>query len=1186
MFEFDTNNLDIKTEITEISSSDIAVIGIGLELPGVSNKDEFWEELRQGRNFTSDFPNERRKDSDLFKRMIKIELDNYKPGCYFEHIDRFDYAFFNISPKEASLMSPIQRMFLQVSLKALDDAGYTGEKIRGSRTGVYIGHESDAPYDYKNYISAMEPSMLSMSVTGNLTSIISGRISHFLDLKGPCITIDTACSSSLVAVHVARKAILDNECDMALVGSARINYLPLEGLLEFGVASSDGRTRTFDVSADGTGTGEGIVAIMLKSYNQALHDNDHIYGVIKGSAVNHDGRSIGLTAPNASAQRDVIIDAWKNAEVSCEDISYIEAHGTGTKLGDPVEILGISKAFETYTKRKQFCAIGSVKANVGHLDNSSGILGLVKVLLMLQHKEIPPLPNFNFPNKEIDFINSPVYVNDKVIKWVSHKKQRLCGVSSFSFCGTNCHMIVSEHMYDNSLTDNEDSSSYRIFTLSAKSLTALQSLTKKYYQFIHNRNVNISDLCYTMNTGRSHYGYRIALLTECRKDKLIESLSYMLKNWFSISGHNGIYANLNGVKSEELLNFEKSVNWKEKRQLEDICQSYISGHDINWQKLWVGTKKHTISLPPYIFDITRCWVESASENKKLHEYIYKDIWNPLNMSKTKKRHNVEGNYVIIIGQDKNFCGDISKYYQSKEQHVTIIKMSGELCEYEKTFNNISKGEEVIINLIVTEENSLNEAVQSIKYISLFLNKMQPIKTRIVIMTRFAFQVTGKEPFISAQNATLIGYSYSLRWENPWIEMSCFDTDMSVTADIFCEYANSFNSSATVALRDKTMYIKSVEAVKPNELKPLRELYKKQGVYIVVGGTGGIGKKVVEYLNSLSVPVVVITRTALAGSVGHDFTHFTCDICDKKRLNEVITQIRDKYQVIKGVFHCAGVSQGNLLYKQELIEAQDIWSSKINGTDNLLSLLSNDNLDIFVLFSSAITLIGGKGSSAYTAGNSYLDTCIYKGRNIISIGWAAWENTGFASKAYYDEKVELFEQILPDLAIEILDVILKSGLKHVYVGRPNSKSELGLIKDRLPFEYTFEQFVKTSKPLTSNKSVILMGRKNGVYGDIEREIASVWQTVLGYKEIDVNSNYFEIGGDSISLTKVYDLLKDMYPEKIKMSDMFAYPTIKELAEYLNDTYQEATEDSIDKLLDSLSQGELDVNAAIRQLDKLR
>lgn len=470
---FDLNELikvkPVMQKIDKKDKNDIAIIGVSAKIGLAHNIQEYWQALKDGKSFIRDFPESRFKDSLGFS-LKPVEKEKVIKTSCFNEIDKFDYEFFNISLREAKMMDPNQKIFLEEAWTVLEEAGYGGDNIRGSKTGVFIGHSSDLRFDYHTYVCGKnKESYKEVSLPGNVRSIIASRISYILDLKGPSMVVDTACSSALVALHLACQSLKNDECEMALVGGVKINILPIERGFDddAGIRSPQDITRAFDNEADGISSGEGVCTVLLKPLDKAILDGDNIRAVIKGSAINQDGNSIGLTAPNDEAQKEVIMEAWKVSKINPESISHIESHGTGTKLGDPVEINGIEKAFRKYTDKNGFCSIGSNKPNIGHLDNIAGMGSLIKVLLMIQHKEIPPIINFKSPNSKINFINSPVYINDKVSKWESEFDVLRCGVSSFGLSGTNCHVVLEEYV-DEFIPRIKDDSKKYIFTLSAR----------------------------------------------------------------------------------------------------------------------------------------------------------------------------------------------------------------------------------------------------------------------------------------------------------------------------------------------------------------------------------------------------------------------------------------------------------------------------------------------------------------------------------------------------------------------------------------------------------------------------------------------------------------------------------------------------------------------------------------------
>ena len=622
---------DPASNIEEISGKDIAIIGISGQLPMADNIRKIWDLLESGQDCVRPFPKPRSADTDRYLRYLNSAPStfNYITGGYLENIDQFDYEFFRLSPTEARLMDPNQRLFLQTAWNALEDAGYGGAKIAGTKTGVYFGYNADSPYDYLRLILDVEPGAISLAVPGNISSIIAGRIAYLLDLKGPSMVIDTACSSALVALHLACQGIRSDDCEMALVGSCRLNLLPVVREQKLGIESSDGITHTFDESSDGTGLGEGVMAILLKPLSKALIDRDSIYAVIKGSAINQDGSSIGITAPNVVAQEEVITKTWRAAGVDPETITYIEAHGTGTKLGDPIEIDGITRAFGKYTTKKQFCAIGSIKTNLGHLDNAAGLAGLIKAILALKYQKIPPTLHFNQPNRKIDFTASPVYVNDHLRKWETGGIPRRCGVSAFGLSGTNCHVILEEAPAPAGNTSTTRPA--HIFTLSAKKLENLRQLVIRYLEFLQTpEKINLTDLCYTAGTGRGHYNHRLAMIVSSVKDLQAKLTCLDLSDQAQVMGPDLYYreysTQIKNQTDDELCKMKSVVQQKIKMYLtnpnqdgllREICELYVQGVEVNWEELYRNETRTKINLPGYPFTKCRCWVEAPEVSSVL-----------------------------------------------------------------------------------------------------------------------------------------------------------------------------------------------------------------------------------------------------------------------------------------------------------------------------------------------------------------------------------------------------------------------------------------------------------------------------------------------------------------------------------------------------------------------------------------
>jgi len=439
-----------------ISDSDIAIIGMNCRFPGAQCIDEYWQNLRDGVESITSF-----SDEELASSGVEYDLvcnPNYvKAGAVIPGIELFDADFFDFSASEAEMIDPQHRLFLECAWEVLESAGYDSESYKGS-IGVYAGAGMNTYlYNnlYKNYILS-EPARVFQTMITNDKDFLSTKVSYKLNLKGPSITIQTACSTSLVAIHLACQSLLNGECDMALSGAVSVRipqktgYLHQEGM----ILSPDGHCRAFDAKAQGIVVGSGVGVIVLKRLEDAMADGDTVHAVIKGSAINNDGSlKVGFTAPSVDGQSKVIAEAQDVAGVDPETITFIESHGTGTALGDPIEIKALTQAFQLSTQKRGFCAIGSVKTNFGHLDTVAGIAGIMKTVLALKHRQIPPSLHFEQPNPAIDFANSPFYVNTKLSSWNTGEIPRRAGVSSFGIGGTNAHVIIEEARANHALTN-------------------------------------------------------------------------------------------------------------------------------------------------------------------------------------------------------------------------------------------------------------------------------------------------------------------------------------------------------------------------------------------------------------------------------------------------------------------------------------------------------------------------------------------------------------------------------------------------------------------------------------------------------------------------------------------------------------------------------------------------------------
>jgi len=498
----------------------VAVIGMAGRFPGARNVEEFWANLRDGVESISFF-----SDEELLAvgvHQSQLNDPNYvKAKACIEDPEMFDPHFFGFTPREAAITDPQQRLFMECAWEALEIVGYDSAKYNGS-IGVFAGLSVSTYllnlYSNRNVLKTFNAFQ---AIVSNDKDHLTTRVSYKLDLKGPSVNVQTTCSTSLVAVHIACQSLLNGECDIALAGGVSVT-LPLKGgfvYQEGGVVSPDGHCRTFDAQAKGTVSGNGLGIVVLKRLEDVLRDGDRIEAVIRGSAINNDGAAkVGYTAPSVEGQAAVIAEAQTIAGVTADSISYVEAHGTATPLGDPIEAAALTKAFRASTKQRRYCALGSVKSNIGHLDAAAGVAGLIKTVLALKHRELPPSLHYQTANPQIDFANSPFYVNASLRPWERNGTPRRAGVSSFGIGGTNAHVIVEEAPEPE--PGSVSKRTWQVLPLSAKTEGALESITNNLSTHLAQSTDELADVGYTLSVGRRAFSQRRVVLCRYREQAL------------------------------------------------------------------------------------------------------------------------------------------------------------------------------------------------------------------------------------------------------------------------------------------------------------------------------------------------------------------------------------------------------------------------------------------------------------------------------------------------------------------------------------------------------------------------------------------------------------------------------------------------------------------------------------------
>nr|WP_052410168.1 SDR family NAD(P)-dependent oxidoreductase [Paenibacillus durus] len=594
----------------------IAIIGMSGKFPQATTIEQLWGNIQTGTSCISKIPRNRwgihANDQDSEDRKVPDW------GGYISDIDRFDPLFFQISPNEASMMDPRQRLFLEEAWHAFEDAGYMGDRIRGQNCGVYVGVE-EGEYGYL----AGEHG----SINGNQNATLAARIAYALDLKGPNMAITAACSSGLVALHQACQALRNGECQIALAGAVSLILSSMlhAGLAKAGMLSPDGQCRVFDERANGLVPGEAVTAVFLKPLSQAIKDGDRIYGSIKGSGVNYSGKTNGLTAPNPEAQADLMKRIYKKYQIKPEEIQLIMAQSVGSKIGDAIEMQALAEAFGPHTDLAGYCTVGSVKPLIGHTFAASGLVSLIVLLMAMKHKTLPALHLYEQPNRYIDMSSSPFVFNQENKPWQTQdNKPRLGAVSTTGISGTNAHVVIEEYcLVSSKAKECPKAESAQIIVLSAHQRERLQAVVQQMLNTaILQTELSLSDIAYTLQTGREALPFRLALVVN-NKDEFIAGLKDYLKSEKEGSVLSNTIPVFKGQVQEEDAVVQELLSGPTGEKilqaliadncLDKVALYWAKGGKVSWEAIHGGERAELISLPGYPFEKRRCWIETLQE---------------------------------------------------------------------------------------------------------------------------------------------------------------------------------------------------------------------------------------------------------------------------------------------------------------------------------------------------------------------------------------------------------------------------------------------------------------------------------------------------------------------------------------------------------------------------------------------
>ncbi|MED1738767.1 SDR family NAD(P)-dependent oxidoreductase [Bacillus swezeyi] len=1172
----------------------IAIVGMSGRYPGAKDVREYWDNLVNARNAIRDIPKSRWDVDKYYDPALNQKGKVYcKSLGMLDDIEHFDPLFFNIPPSEAELMDPQHRIFLQEGYKAFEDAGYNAQTLNNKKCGVYLGIMSN------EYGVMLNRNQARASATGHSFAIAAARIPYYLNLKGPAIPIDTACSSSLVGTHLARQALVNKEIDMALVGGVSLYLTPESyiSMCEAGMLSPDGQCKAFDNGANGFVPGEGAGALVLKRLKDAEADRDHIYGVIIGSGINQDGKTNGITAPSVKSQMDLERDIYETYGIHPESISYVEMHGTGTKQGDPIELEALSTVFKEKTDKKQFCAIGSVKSNIGHTSAAAGVAGVQKVLMCMKHKTLVPTLNFSEPNEHFRFEDSPLYVNTELKHWetADGKPRRTC-VSSFGYSGTNAHLVIEEYRPERDNDPVPDRHHSKLFVLSAKKRQQLKVYAQSMRDFADsNKDINLDDMAYTLQTGREPMDYRMAFLADSR-----EALMKTLEDYIADVPNTEIYAAHVKTKKSEMKVYETDKDakalletWIEKKRLEKLAELWVRGLRIDWNELYSDHMPRRISLPAYPFAEEYYWLPNE-------DAAAKDSRSALQTAAPMTTH-------CFLQKQWQHCPVTSA--ERKSQTVAILAnaetmtLASELSVYFSNYRMIDSRE--LKHLSDADLENVGGAVdligcgmsheQSISWIS-WLQKLiehgRKKKQDLTVLCVTKGLESYENKAVNLSGASRAGLYRMLQSEYSHLTSRHMDTDhVTAEKELARQIADEFYADSTdteVCYRGGRRYRAYLEERTADAVDQEQLSFPSDRVLLITGGTRGLGFVCARhFVQTYGVKRLVLTgreelppreqwdslkekNTPLAQKVkviqeleamGAQVQVLSLQLSDPIAVKQSIETIRHTMGSIGGVIHCAGtVNKHNPAFiRKSAEEIQDVLEPKVDGLQTLFDLLKDEPLQFFVLFSSvsATVPVLAAGQADYAMANAFMDYFAESRKGeypIVSIQWPNWKETGLGevrSKALEqtglvslknEEGLQLLDQILS----EKRQAVVLPALPNTDVWQPDKLMRHSLTAKAFPTAEAKEQdsaqnlFCETVEWLVT------------IFSD---------ELKIGAEDLETDEPFQEYGIDSIILAQLLQQINQKIKGDIDPSILFEYPTIESFAKWLVSEYESALPDVV-------------------------
>ncbi len=1122
------------------SGLEIAVIGMAARVPGAGSVRSFWNNLRRGVESISRFDDRALLDAGV-DPLVLAEPDYVRANAILADVDRFDAAFFGYSPREAALTDPQQRVFLECAWTAVEDAGYAPTGC-GTAVGVYAG-SSLSTYLLRNLASegsAGQAADLHL-LLGNDKDHVATRVAYKLGLRGPAIGVQTGCSSSLVAVHLAVQALLGGECDMALAGGVSISLPQIAGYRyeEGGVYSPDGHCRAFDADARGTVGGSGAAVVFLKRLEDARRDGDPIRAVVLGTAVNNDGAAkVGYTAPSVESQERVIRAAQQVAGVAPSTVGFVEAHGTATRLGDAVEIEALTRAFRAGTPEQGFCAVGSVKSNIGHLDAAAGVVGLIKVVLALQHRAIPPSLHFRRPNPEIDFAASPFFVNARLRDWQPRGGPLRAGVSSFGMGGTNAHVVLEEELAP---PRPEDAPGWRILPLSARTRAALEIIGADLREHLEaHEELSLGDVAYTLQVGRPAFAHRQAVVARTRAEAITA------------------------------LSAEAPTPPRDGTDAARLAAAWVAGTDVDWAQLHAAARPRRVPLPTYPFERTRHWIEpsrpsagppAVSRDPDPEKWLWVPGWK---RAAPLLAFPGDVSTAVLLGASGDLDGALAAELRRRGVRLTEVGTApGEQVEpagdagYEESLRSLadsSTGRPQRLVLLGTAAGfysllDLGRAVARLAW---------PEPPEIVVVTRGGRDVTGLER-PDPEEALAAGACPSLAQELAGLRLR--EVDLETTASSADDDASALadeilaGTEPSVALRGGRRWLPGFERLTLPGAAGVPRRLRRGGTYLITGGLGGVGLEIARLLRGAAAArVVLVGRSAPPSAAGERLRRLdesgesvlvlAADAAEPAELEAAFRQAEARFGEVHGVFHAAGEPpETTPAAELAVADCERIFRPKLAGLRALAEILAERSADFCLVQSSLSAVLGAAGQAPYAAAHAFMDAfvCRMRRRSLTtwsSIGWDNWHTWKHPHPGPQGRRENF--HVSAEEGREVLRRLLDAPLQpHVLVSTGDLDGRYERWVRRPPLHRP-DPRAEPPRPVAGRAVP-----RDPPAGATELLLARLWGEALGVPEVAVDDDYFELGGDSVTALQIV-VAAARAGLRLTPEQLFDHPTPRELA----------------------------------------